>query len=254
MLGQNFPYDRTVSLNLQLTLNRIALTIFLGRNRQRVRDAALAFNRDHFIRGIQGRVDTEGQSRPPYPPPPRPITEKIPGPPNHRKIGIHRYRSARSFLRASLPGGIGSDGEPVQKEDAVVNIRAPNNAGSEREQATTTAARPVMKDILVNQSINYPSRSRRPWLAFSFARLRAPFLSSRSAREGRMLYDTYLARQRDAFLTISSPRRRKARLVRRSTRWSTASFESLSGSRSHFSKNFPLSHSLTHVASLVQTR
>lgn len=37
-----------------------------------------------------------------------------------------------------------------QKEDAVVNIRAPNNAGSEREQATTTAARPVMKDILVN--------------------------------------------------------------------------------------------------------
>lgn len=37
-----------------------------------------------------------------------------------------------------------------KKEDAVVNIRAPNNAGSEREQATTTAARPVMKDILVN--------------------------------------------------------------------------------------------------------
>jgi len=53
---------------------------------------------------------------------------------------------APARLSRSLAGGIG----PVQKQDAVVNIRAPNNAGSEREQATTTAGRPVMKDILVN--------------------------------------------------------------------------------------------------------
>jgi len=53
---------------------------------------------------------------------------------------------APALLSRSLAGGI----RPVQKEDAVVNIRAPNNAGSEREQATTTADRLVMKDILVN--------------------------------------------------------------------------------------------------------
>lgn len=76
-----------------------------------------------------------------------PDTEEIPGPRIAVRSGYIRYRSA--LLRASLPGGIGAE-EPVQKEDAVVNIRAPNNAGSEREQATTTAARPVMKDILVN--------------------------------------------------------------------------------------------------------
>jgi len=39
------------------------------------------------------------------------------------------------------------------------------------------------------------------------------------ARDGRILYDTYLARQRDAFLTISGSRKTKnARLVGRSTR------------------------------------
>jgi len=42
-------------------------------------------------------------------------------------------------------------------------------------------------------------------------------------REGRILYDTYLTRQRDAFLTINDPRKTKnARLVGRSTRWSAA--------------------------------
>jgi len=52
-------------------------------------------------------------------------------------------------------------------------------------------------------------------------------LVSGIAREGRILYDTYLTRQRDAFLTINDPRKTKnARLVGRSTRWSAASLRS----------------------------
>lgn len=48
-------------------------------------------------------------------------------------------------------------------------------------------------------------------------------LVSGIAREGRILYDTYLARQRDAFLTISGLRKTEnAHLVGRSTRWSIA--------------------------------